>query len=90
MIRFLISITVHFFVSCSFISTQKNEEEKIKWSSERKLLWSDFKGNPKVEKGSIEAETQCEINILNIKMEGNIPQIKIGAFFIKNKSWTNI
>lgn len=67
---------------------QQNIEDKILWSYERKLTWNDFMGLPKKDRGSIEAETQCEISILEVKLDGDLPKISIGTFFIKNKSWT--
>jgi len=87
----IISIFIFFVANNSIIGQEiNNDENQILWSEKVKLKWSDFQGKPKPEesRGLTVAETQGAINILNIVLINNLPQITIGAFFIKNKSWT--
>jgi len=95
MFKNLIGLILIFFMAYSSTNIQEsnnvirqNIENKILWSYERKLTWNDFKGLPKTDRGNIEAETQCEISILEVKLDGSLPKISIGTFFLKSKSWT--
>lgn len=90
---FVLVIVMCLFITTKSLSQIKDsinpllDKDKILWSS-NKLKWDDFKGVPPTNKGIIEAETQCEIKFLNIKVVENIPKITLGTFFVKSKSWT--
>lgn len=73
----------------TFSNLRKIDNDKLLWISEQKLTWKDFEMEKSIEEaGNKEAETQCEIKILEIKLVNNLPKILIGTFFVKSKSWT--
>ena len=82
-------------LACSSISNQRTIEslqqehgDKILWSSKKKLKWSDFKGTPREDKGTIRAETYGEIAAVKSYWKEGIPKFDIRCYFLKNKSWT--
>jgi hypothetical protein len=88
-------ILIIFLLACSSISThreiddpQQKSENKILWSSKKKLKWSDFKGTPRKDKGTIRAETYGEIATVKSYWKEGIPKFDIRCYFLKNKSWT--
>lgn len=85
------------FIACSFITLQEKEirelsfdtDNKILWSSQRKLTWCDFKGK----KDSIDdlsiAETAFEILIKrSYYNENRVPVFEIACYFLPEQSWT--
>lgn len=96
-IRLLIVILITFFLlsnkvvynnSRAIILTTFQENDDILWSKQSKLKWEDFRGAREFGKANAVASTQCEIKILNVSLLKGLPNIKIGTFFIKEKSWT--
>lgn len=73
-----------------FSLTTKNsfeDEEKILWSSSKKLIWEDFKGEVDTTKALIGAITCSEIKVIDSRLINKIPVLKVGCYFIKNRSW---
>ena len=65
-----------------------DNEDKILWSSKRKLTWDDFKGKPRENRGTIRAETVGEIITGKSYWENDVPKFVIQCYFLKNESWT--
>ncbi|WP_347924818.1 hypothetical protein [Pontimicrobium sp. SW4] len=65
-------------------------KDEILWSSNKKLTWNDFLGEPNNYKENLLAETQCEIKIIGTYRSGGIPKYIIASYFIKSKSWTKV
>lgn len=87
-------ITPSIFVFIAFIcSTKLNGQETIKWSNDKKLTWSDFKGSPNLDVIAY-AQTAYKIEILpsdvlvddnnNIQ---NYEDMTVEAVFYTNESW---
>ena len=84
------------FVSIIFICSSaknnykvfKQDDDKILWSSKRKLIWDDFRGSPKNIGSIMLAGTYSNINVKYNYLENEIPNYKIECNFIKSKSWT--
>lgn len=66
--------------------TQNND--KILWSSSRKLKWNDYEGIPDTIHSNVEASTYSEIEVVKSFLENGIPKYIIECNFIKSKSWT--
>ena len=94
-IRLLVVISITFFLLSNKVynnsktTTQTSQEnDDILWSKQRKLKWEDFRGAREFGKANAVASTQCDIKILNVSLLKGLPNIKIGTFFVKEKSWT--
>lgn len=61
---------------------------KVAWDSTSRLIWSDFQGDVPDEIGLKTAVTFVQIEIVGDVYEGEIPDVKIVANFLKDKSWT--
>ena len=68
----------------------KKDDDKILWSSKRKLVWDNFRGIPDTSRTNIVASTFYEIAITNNYLENNIPKYTLQCYFIKSKSWTSV
>src|SRR5690625_3568333 len=85
------------FIACSFITLQEKEirelsfatDNKILWSSQRKLTWCDFKGkNDSIDDLSV-AETAFVILIeRSYYNENRVPVFEIACYFLPEQSWT--
>jgi len=63
-------------------------DDKILWSSSRKLKWEDYKGVPDTINSNAEASTYSEIEVVDSYFEDGIPKYVIQCNFVKSKSWT--
>ena len=98
MIKHLFSFVVICLIACGSvvpttalkkdIKNITNGEDKILWSSNRKLTWNDFQGKPRKNRGSIRAETNGEIITEKTYWENGVPKFEIRCYFLKDKSWT--
>ena len=100
MIKHLFSFVVICLIACGSvvpttalkkdIKNITNGEDKILWSSNRKLTWNDFKGKNKGIFDSRKAETATVIETVKTyyDLEG-IPVYEIACYFIPIKSWSN-
>ena len=85
--KYYLLIVVFFFLKSGTVMTQ--EVEKILWREELKLRWDDFKGKvPNYNIGFKKAITTSEIRIKADFLDGQMPNFIVGAYFIKNQSWT--
>jgi predicted secreted Zn-dependent protease len=64
---------------------QKDEEEFIKWSAERKLTWNDFKGEPQTGT-DVAALTSTYLGI-EYHFENKKVNYQISCRFSRNRSW---
>ncbi len=78
-----------FFMNFSWVFSQESlNHEMIEWSSSRKLVWNDFQGSPKANRGNTIAETHGRIKLEFIASKHNVPEWSVKCFFLKKKSWT--
>ncbi len=68
-----------------FVNGQKIPEELVKWDSERKLSWSDYKGKPDPSSDAA-ASTSTSLGI-NYGISAEHFTYKIKCSLSKNKSW---
>ncbi|GAB5401619.1 MAG: hypothetical protein Aureis2KO_32040 [Aureisphaera sp.] len=66
-----------------------NPEKKV-WDESNKLEWSDFKGEVPQERGLKIANSYINIEIEGEVYKGEIPNLKIVPYFLKNESWTTV
>lgn len=62
--------------------------DKLTWDSTNRLSWIDFQGDIPDEIGLKTAVTFVQIEIVGDVYEGEIPDVKVVANFLKDKSWT--
>ncbi len=67
----------------------QNNDDLISWSETRKLIWNDFAGDYD-SYSKKRAYSEIFIDILNVRLENNIPKYDIGCLFVKSKSWIRI
>lgn len=78
------------FCCYNFKKNFNQEDNKICWSSQRKLKWSDFTGIPDSTKTNYGAMVAGSVEITESYWEDEIPKFKVAAYFIKNESWTTV
>jgi hypothetical protein len=87
-----LKLSIFLIIIFSFISFNKikfiDNNDKILWESERKLVWEDFKGNADTSMINITALTSYKIEITDLYLEKDVPKYKVSCYFIKSKSWT--
>ncbi|NER13107.1 hypothetical protein GWK08_06630 [Leptobacterium flavescens] len=81
-------ITASISTNKFYANSEIDVNDKILWLKNRNLIWEDFQGNPPNNKDAALAATQCEIKIIKIELVDNLPNIIIGTYFIKSRSWT--
>lgn len=65
------------------------EDDKILWSTKRKLIWDDFKGViPETTEPFAVALTCSNVQIKYDFIDNEVLSYKIENYFIKSKSWT--
>jgi hypothetical protein len=73
--------------SCHY---SNKDDDKILWSSKKKLVWDDFKGIPDTSSTNIGALTSSEIEIVYNETINGVPKYLLKCHFIKSKSWTRV
>ena len=80
-----------FAISFTLISLNEKsnyeDENKILWSATKQLTWDDFEGIADTTDVFTGAMTYSEIKIDKSHLENKIPTLKVGCYFIKNRSW---
>src|SRR6187551_3093993 len=67
----------------------KEEDDRILWSSKRKLTWDDFKGAvPDTTEPFVSAISACSIKLQYENIDSLMINYKIENYFVKSKSWT--
>ena len=83
-----------FFVCVLFIFCSSNifkdDDDRILWSSKRKLVWEDFRGIPDTSRTNVDALTSSKIEITENYTLDDIPKYVLQCHFIKSKSWTRV
>ncbi|GEM54970.1 hypothetical protein B0A58_11350 [Flavobacterium branchiophilum NBRC 15030 = ATCC 35035] len=78
-------------IICTSVAKYSNfenqEDDKILWSSKRKLIWDDFKGAVP-DTTVILAITGYTIKLNYERLDNIVLNYKIENYFIKSKSWT--
>ncbi|MFD2601479.1 hypothetical protein [Flavobacterium suzhouense] len=69
---------------------KNSEDDKILWSSTKRLKWDDFKGMANDTLDTHVAQTQGSIEIVRTEIYKNIPKITLHCYFIKSLSWTKV
>lgn len=93
--KMLLLIFFVFFVCSSNIQLQKKcfyqeqENDTLKWSSNKKLTWDDFQGKPDTNLLN-KALTFAGLKIENGYWQEGIPKINVICYFIKSKSWVKV
>ena len=64
-------------------------DDKILWSSDRKLKWEDFRGTVDTTNSKVVASTFSEIEVVKSYFKNGLPKYIVESHFIKSKSWTN-
>lgn len=85
--KLIIGITFLLTVAIGRGQTVINNDSLLTWKSERKLVWTDFKGKPKENRGIVSAETYCEVKVVKSWDDGYIPKFNIVCVFKKYDSW---
>lgn len=87
---FLIILPLVFCSSMKSIEINNilQDDNKILWSSDRRLKWEDFKGTPDTINFNAEAVTSSQIEVIDGYFENGVPKYVVECYFIKNKSWT--
>lgn len=80
-------------IICTSVAKYSNfenqEDDKILWSSKRKLIWDDFKGAvPDTIEPFLAAITGYTIKLHYECLDNIVLNYKIENYFIKSKSWT--
>lgn len=85
------------FIACSFITLHEKEvgelsfetDNKILWSSQRKLTWCDFKGkNDSIDDLSVAVTTFVILIERSYYNENGVPVFEIACYFLPEQSWT--
>ncbi len=94
--KYLIGVILLCFVACGSVAMKKSDEiskndddDRILWTSTRKLTWDDFKGKNDSDFDSRKAETTTVI--LTEKTYYNsekVPVYEIACYFLPAKSWS--
>ena len=67
----------------------QNNDDLVFWSANRKLDWNDF-GADYDATSPKKAHSEILIEILNVRLEDNIPKYDIGCQLVKSKSWIRV
>lgn len=68
----------------------KGAAQEIVWNKHCKLDWSDFRGQIPEDRGFKEAVSKIRIVMEGNVYEGEVPDVKINAYFIPKNSWTTV
>ncbi|WP_409416551.1 hypothetical protein [Flavobacterium sp. PS2] len=85
-----------FFVCSSNIKLKKKsfyqeqDNNILFWSSNKKLTWNDFQGDPDTINLMIKAQTFAGLKIENGYWQEGIPKINVICYFSKSKSWVKV
>lgn len=67
----------------------ENQDDKVLWSSKRKLVWGDFTGAiPETTEPFVKAITGYSIKLKYERLDDIVLNYKVENYFIKSKSWT--